>query len=299
MTAAEPKPDPEKVDVPWTLLKVLDWTKAHFESRGITTARLDAELILARVLKMERIMLYARFDQPLRHDELAAIRALVARRARREPLAYILGEREFWSLTFEVSPAVLIPRPDTETLVEVTLDVLRGVTRPVIIDVGTGSGCVATALAKERPDATVYALEISDEACAIAHRNRDRHGLTDRIQIFKSDLLGGLPRSVTQASVIWANLPYIPEASIDGLMPEVRAYEPRGALTGGQDGLDLIRRLVHESRARFEQPIPPPMTLEADPGQMTIIADLLRAGGHKDVRLHEDAARMLRVASAR
>ncbi|MCB9652668.1 MAG: peptide chain release factor N(5)-glutamine methyltransferase [Deltaproteobacteria bacterium] len=295
--SAAAEPEPKVVDAPWTILKVLDWTKSHFERRGITTARLDAELILAHVLKMQRIMLYARFDQPLGQSELIEIRTLVARRAQREPLAYILGEREFWSLPFFVSPAVLIPRPDTETLVEVTLDVLRDVGAPVIVEVGTGSGCVATALAKERPDATIYALEISDEACAIARSNRDRHGLTDRIHVLKSDLLEALPASVTQASVVCANLPYIPDASIDGLMPEVRTFEPRGALAGGQDGLDLIRRLIDQCHQRFEPPAP--MTLEADPDQMNSIADLLRARKDQDVRLHADAARLLRVASAR
>ena len=141
----------------WTILKVFEWTKAHFEQKGLDSPRLDAELILAHVLKLQRVMLYARFDQPLAMEELAQIRALVARRARKEPMAYLLGTKEIWSLPLEVTPATLIPRPDTETLIEVSLKLLKDTPAPIIADVGTGSGAIALALAKELPAATVYA----------------------------------------------------------------------------------------------------------------------------------------------
>lgn len=234
-------------DESWTILKVLDWTRGHFEKKRLGSPRLDAELILAHVLKIPRVMLYARFDQPLQDTELTQIRGLVARRARNEPMAYLLGEKEFWSLSLEVTPDVLIPRPDTEGLVTWALKKLEQQPSPRIADVGTGSGCIALALAKERPDAQIVALERSPAARAVAERNQNKLGLTN-LKIVASDLLAAVEGPFT---LIAANLPYIPSATIATLMPDVRDFEPKMALDGGPDGLTLVRRLIPEAQKKL------------------------------------------------
>ena len=228
----------------WTILEVLEWTKQHFQKKGVATARLDAEVLIAHALGVERITLYTRFDQPLAIEELATIRQLVARRAKFEPVAYILGFREFWSLKVDVTSDVLIPRPYTEILVEMAVNALRGCTAPRIVDVGTGSGCIALALAQELSNATVCALDISRTACGVARRNVDRLGFGERIQVLESDLLLELPASFAPVDAVLANLPYISTAECETLMPDVRDFEPRLALDGGFNGCELIERLV-------------------------------------------------------
>lgn len=280
----------------WTILKVLEWTKGHFEQKGLESPRLDAELILAHVLKVQRVMLYARFDQPLSTEELAQIRALVARRARREPMAYLLGTKEIWSLPLEVTPATLIPRPDTETLIEISLKLLRGVEAPIIADVGTGSGAIALALAKELPAATVYALEISAEARAVAERNAARHQLHN-VRVLASDLLSGLPLAVQGLHLVVANLPYIPSAELANLMPDVRQYEPHLALDGGRDGLELIRRLIPEA-SRLLLP-GGALALEAGPGQDRPLREALLQAGLQDVETVADPGGIPRVTYGR
>ena len=155
----------------WTILEVLDWTRGHFEAKGIGSARLDAEIIIAHALNLQRVMLYARFDQPLKPDELTAIREMVARRAKHEPMAHLLGKREFWSLDLEVTADTLIPRPDTETLVELALEKMAA--DAGFVDVGTGSGCIALALASERKEAPGYATDVSEAALTVARRNAE------------------------------------------------------------------------------------------------------------------------------
>jgi release factor glutamine methyltransferase len=173
----------------------------------------------------------------------------VARRAAREPLAYITGRREFWSLDFEVSPAVLIPRPETELLVEAACDQLRGRAQAVVADVCTGSGCVAVAVARECPDARVLAMDVSPAALEVAKKNAVRHSVADRVLILEADLLEGV---AGHFDVIVANPPYVPDVDRSSLQPEVRNYEPALALFGGSDGLDIIRRLVQQSAARLK-----------------------------------------------
>jgi release factor glutamine methyltransferase len=281
----------------WTILAVLDWTRRHFEQKGIESARLDAELILASALKVPRVMLYARFDQPLQPEELARIRALVTRRARREPMAYLLGEREFWSLAFEVGPGVLIPRPDTETLVEAALAQVDRAAPLSVVDVGTGSGCIAVALARELPEARIAALDVSTEALKIAARNVTKHGLDARITLVQSDLLAALPASARPVDLVVANLPYIPSADLEALMPDVRDFEPRLALDGGPDGLALIRRLLPEA----EDALTPggAIALEAGASEVPAMEALLVERGWRDVKTHADAGGRLRVATAR
>jgi release factor glutamine methyltransferase len=226
----------------WTVLKLLRWTADYFAGRGIDSPRLDAELLLAEALGLDRVGLYLNFERPLQTEELAAFRMLVKRRGNREPLAYILGETEFWSLPFKVTPAVLIPRPDTELLVEQALARLEGPAQ--VLDIGTGSGVVAIALAHERPDWRVTAIDLSPAALAVAVTNARGNGVAERIEFVHADL-AELPAGPFDLLV--ANPPYIAHDDLATLMPEVRDYEPSLALDGGNDGLAAYRTLAGQA----------------------------------------------------
>ena len=222
----------------WTIRRVLDWTRGYLAEKGIGNARLETEWLLGAALGVDRVGLYVNFDKPLNPEELAAVRGLVARRARREPLQYILGSQEFFGLDFEVSPAVLIPRHDTEVLVEEALR--RAPAAGSILDIGVGSGCIAVALAKNLPEARVWGVEQSPGALALARRNAERHGV--RVTLFEGSLFE--PFGGQRFDLIVSNPPYIPTADLETLQPEVRDYEPRAALDGGADGLDFYRTIV-------------------------------------------------------
>ncbi|MBI4818273.1 MAG: peptide chain release factor N(5)-glutamine methyltransferase [Deltaproteobacteria bacterium] len=278
-------------DAPWTILSVLDWTRGWFAKKGLESPRLDAELLVAHVLHLERVMLYARFDQPLLPAELSAIKGLVLRRGRGEPVAYILGHKEFFSLELEVGPDVLIPRPDTEVLVEVALARLADREAPVMVDVGTGSGNIAISIASQRPNVRVFALDVSAAALALAAKNAKRNGVDDRVTFLESNLLRSLPSDVAPDLVV-ANLPYIRSDELARLMPDVRDFEPRLALDGGPDGLVLIRRLIAEA------PKSASLALEAADDQIdTICAELARAG-FSEPTIRKDYAGKRRVAYA-
>ncbi len=270
----------------WSILEVLDWTRGHFEKKGLTSPRLDAEVIIAHALGLKRVMLYAKHDQPLVPEELAKIRTLVARRANAEPIAHLVGSREFWSLDFEVTKDTLVPRPDTETLVEVALDVSRDRGVATIVDVGTGTGCVAITLATELKDAKVWALEISEPARAVANRNLERHAVSDRVTVLASDLLHALPHDVPPIDLLVANLPYIPSGDLPKLMADVRDHEPSLALDGGRDGLDLVRRLVDQAPERLAPG--GALVLEAGYDQHLAIRGLLERAGFVDVATVKD-----------
>jgi release factor glutamine methyltransferase len=212
------------------------------QNQGVESPRLDAELLLAYVLGVNRAAILTWPDRRLTPKQLTHFRELTARRAAREPLAYLLGRREFFGLEFVVSPAVLIPRPETELLVEHALRLAGRFTKPpYVADVGAGSGAIAVTLAVRLPAATVYALDASTEALAVVAENAGRHHVSERVHCVQSDLLTALPKPV---DLITANLPYVTSEEWQGLMPEIRLYEPRAALDGGPDGLALIRRLL-------------------------------------------------------
>lgn len=229
----------------WTTLKVLDWTTQRFASAGLDAARLEAQVLLAHVLGCTRVQLYTGFDRPLDPAELAAYRELIKRRLAGEPIAYLVGEQEFWSLPFWVDPAVLVPRRDTETLIDVVLDAIPPADRAAprtVIDACTGSGCVAVTLARELPGARVIATDVSAPAAALAARNAERNGVADRVDVRTGDLLAPAADALP-ADVLVSNPPYVASAVVDTLAPEVRR-EPRIALDGGADGLDVLRRLA-------------------------------------------------------
>jgi release factor glutamine methyltransferase len=233
-------------DEVWTIRRVLGWTTAFFDRKGIEGPRLDAELLIADALGVDRMRLYLDLDKPLASAELVGIRARVSRRGQREPVAYIVGRKGFWTLDLAVDARVLVPRPETERLVELALEALRDIEAPVLADVGCGSGCVALALAAERPDATVHAIDCSTDALTVARANGEALGAA--VQWHVGDLLDPVEGPL---DLVVSNPPYIPSATVANLMPEVTEYEPTLALDGGPDGLDVIRRLVAAAAARL------------------------------------------------
>jgi release factor glutamine methyltransferase len=287
-------PSPE-----WTIASLVAWTTEYFRRHGIDSPRLDAELLVAHALGLRRIDLYLRHDQPLNDGERTRIKDLLRRRVAREPVAYIIGRREFWSLDLEVSPAVLIPRPETEGLVTAALDLLAkpgGGRRPRMVDLGTGSGAIAIALATSRPDAAVWASDRSLEALAVARRNAHRHGVDARIQFLAADWLAPFPSAPPGFDVVAANPPYIPSAQLAGLEPEVRDFEPRVALDGAEDGLACLERIITDAR-RVLAP-EGHLLLELGFDQSAAVAALLTRAGFGEIRFHRDYAGHLRVAQA-
>lgn len=234
----------------WTILKLLKWTTAYFKSHKIEQPRVDAEVLLAHALGMTRLDLYVLYERPLENRELEVFKALIRRRVRREPVAYIVGEKEFWSMALKVTPDVLIPRPETETLVEATLEIIpadAASKRWRILDLGTGSGAVVLAVASERPGHDFYAVDRSEAALAVAQANARRHGFDKEITWIKGDWFhveSGAPMGCFD--IIVSNPPYIVSNRLERLLPEIRDYEPREALDGGEDGLAAIRRIVKE-----------------------------------------------------
>ncbi|WP_425058665.1 peptide chain release factor N(5)-glutamine methyltransferase [Sporomusa carbonis] len=225
----------------WTITSILNWTKQYFGGKGIENPRLDAEVLLSHILGKDRLYLYTNFDQPLTPEELAAYREVVKRRAMRLPVAYITGHKEFMGMDFAVSPAVLIPRPDTEILVETALARLAAVETPVVADLGTGSGAIIISVLAKLTKGTGTAVDISPEALAVTQDNAMRLGVAARLELFQGDML--LPLLGKKFDALLSNPPYIPDNDIAGLSPEVR-QEPRLALAGGRDGLNFYRRIV-------------------------------------------------------
>lgn len=236
----------------WTVRSALLWMQRDFQSRGIDSPRLDGELLLAEVLGTDRVGVYLHFDRPLSTDERERLRALVQRRRRREPVAYILGRKEFFGRVFLVSPEVLVPRPESELLVEIALERFAqegedpGAARGArLLDMGTGSGALALTLALELPQTRVDAVDSSAEALAVARRNLQRlapevPGTEDRVVLRQGNLWEAVDETTRYDAVV-ANLPYIAEDALASLAPEVGCFEPRAALQAGSDGLGLYR----------------------------------------------------------
>ncbi|MBQ1875417.1 MAG: peptide chain release factor N(5)-glutamine methyltransferase [Selenomonas sp.] len=240
----------------WTIGRILKWTEQFFAQKGIESPRLDAEVLLGHLLKKERIYLYVHFDEPLEKDELAAFHKMIKQRVSRVPVAYITGEKEFMGLPFKVTPATLVPRPDTEILVQAAIDALRNMhpeegERLTFADIGTGSGAICLSILHELPEARACTVDISEEARAVAEENAGSLGVQDRVEFFTGDLLAPLAGRTFDA--ILSNPPYIPTADLAGLQEDVQKYEPRSALDGGTDGLDFYRRLTEEAPALLKR----------------------------------------------
>ena len=267
-----------------------------FTALGIATPRLDAELLLCHALRCDRVRLYMDMQRPLERGELEAVRALVVRRRAREPVAYILGKREFYRYELEVTRDVLVPRPETELLCDRALELLpESATRA--LDLCTGSGAIALVLALMRPSLEVDATDISPDALAVAARNLERHGAQTRVRLHRGDLFAALPEQ-REYPLIVANPPYVAERDRESLAPEVERFEPHVALFGGRDGLDVIRRLCAESPSWLA---PGGVLLfEIGHDQATETSALLAAtGAFCEPVIHKDLARIDRLVEAR
>jgi release factor glutamine methyltransferase len=238
-------------DQPWTVGRLLAWTTEWLAARGAESARLDAEVLLAHVRGCPRIALYTAFDEPVAEPQRARFRDLVRRRGAGEPVAYLVGSREFVSLPFAVTPDVLVPRPETEGLVVRVIDLCKTAESPRIVDVGTGSGAIAVTLAKHLPKARIVATDISVAALEVARANAARHGVAERITFAACDLLDD-PAAAGSWDVIASNPPYVREDEFETLPPDVRLYEPRGALVAGPRGVEVVERLAKAAADRLE-----------------------------------------------
>jgi release factor glutamine methyltransferase len=276
-----------------TLGEVLRLSTAHLERHGSPTARLDAELLLGHALGLGRVELYTGFERPLSEAELSDCRELIARRAKREPVAYILGRWGFRGLDLDVDPRVLVPRPETELVVDRCLALLDGVAGPDVLDLGTGSGAIALALASELPEAQVSGCDVSEDALDVARGNGERLGIG--VEWIRSDLFSGLQGR--RFRLVVSNPPYVAEAELAGLDPEVRDWEPRGATVAGATGLEVIERIAAEARIALDPG--GALVLEIGAGQAGAVAALLEGAGLADVGCQRDHAGIERIVWGR
>jgi release factor glutamine methyltransferase len=276
-----------------TLGEVLRLSTAHLERHGSPTARLDAELLLGHARGLGRVELYTGFERPLTEGELAACRELVARRARREPVAYVLGRWGFRGLELDVDPRVLVPRPETELVVDRCLALVEAVEGPAILDVGTGSGAIALALAAEAPGARVCGCDVSDDALAVARGNGARLGI--EVEWARSDLFEGMDER--RFDLVVSNPPYVAAGEVAGLEPEVRDWEPRAATVAGETGLEVIERLAAQVPAAL---VPGgAVVLEVGAGQAAAVSGLLTDAGIEGVERERDHAGIERIVWGR
>lgn len=281
----------------WTIEAVLRWVTDDFRGRGLDSPRLEAELLLANVLQCNRIQLIVDRDRPLAPDELASYRALVARRRRHEPVAYLRGEREFYGHALHVDKRVLIPRPDTETLVETALQR----TAPLelygtMLDLCTGSGNVAIAFAKERPTWKVLATDVSADALAVAAENALRLGCLPNMAFRQGNLFEAVPAG-SRFDLITANPPYIPSGDLPKLSADIRDHEPHLALDGGADGLDVVRQIVAGAAQYLEAG--GLVAIEVQFDQTDRVEALMNEAGLVETRMDRDLGGRPRVVSAR
>lgn len=279
----------------WTVLELLRWTTQHFQSKGIESARLDAECLLAHALGVPRLQLYLDFEKPVLDDERAGFRELVRRRAgERVPVSQLLGEKEFWSLSFQVTPDVLTPRPETETLVSAALDRLEKGATARVLDVGTGTGAIAVAIAHDRPGASVVATDVSPAALQVAARNAEELLGEERVRLLEGDLFA--PVKGEQFDLVVSNPPYVARRDAAALPPEL-AHEPELALFGGEDGSRTLQRFA----AEVSEVMAPgaSVLVELAPEQAPRMAAWLEAAGLGEIEILPDLARRPRVVAAR
>jgi len=283
-----------------TVVDLINVTASFFKSKGIAnTARLDAELLLAQVLGCERIELYVRFDRPVEEPHLSQFRELVRERGRRRPVKQMLGRCEFMSHEFGITPDVLIPRPETETLVAQALTALDDSARTVV-DLGTGSGNIAISIALARPNVAVYATDISEPALEVARRNSDRLGVAGRVTLLAGDMFAPLVGRGLDGTVdcVVSNPPYVADSELPGLMPEVAEYEPRGALVSEKDGMGHTLRIIAEAPAMLRGG--GLLALETSPHTARGAKAAAEASGaYEDVRTVLDLGKAERVLTAR
>jgi release factor glutamine methyltransferase len=289
----------------WTVGRLLQWTTDFLKQKNADSPRLDAEVLLAHALSRPRIMLYASFGEAVPDEARSKFRDLVKRRGAGTPVAYLLGEKEFFSLPFEVTPATLIPRPETEAIVVQAAEAIAAMQKTGqieagstvrVADVGTGSGCLAVTIAKQIAVATVTATDISPDALAVAKRNAERHGVSDRVTFLEGDLLAPT-RAELPFHVIVSNPPYVSEAEYKALAREVREQEPRTALVGGPTGVETIARLVPQA---YDCLAPDGrLIIEISPMLAEATLKLFDGVQWMDATIKKDLAGLARIAMAR
>lgn len=268
-------PEARPANGEWTVKKILDWTTEHLTKHGSESARLDAEILLAHARGCRRIELYTRYGEVLSEAERARMRDFVRRRANAEPVAYLVGYKEFYSLPFKVTPDVLIPRPETEMLVLEAVEFAkeRGGKTTRMLDLCTGSGCVGVAAARNHAGLEVVATDVSRAALAIAAENAERNGVSGRVTFLEGDLFGAVPTGA-RFDVIASNPPYVTTGEMESLAKDIRAHEPALALEAGEEGLDCLRRIAEEV-AEFLNP-GGLLLVEMDPKQTSVFVEWLR-----------------------
>lgn len=279
----------------WTIRALMEWTEKHFQQKGFESPRLEAQLLLAHALECRRVELYTRWDEVIQEDRRSRFRELVQRRLEGCPAMYLVGRREFYTLDFEVTPAVLIPRPETELLVTEALKKIRDISEPRVLDVGTGSGCIAVAIAHRSRNAQVTAIDVSAEALAVARRNAERHGVAERIQFSPSDLFGGLAENA-EFDVIASNPPYVSRDEFERLAEHVQNFEPKLALDGGDDGFAVYDRLIPGARKHLRAG--GWLLLEIGASQEAGIRERLEKSGYLIERFQRDDSGLPRLAIA-
>ncbi len=284
----------------WTRLQLIEWTVPYFKEKGIDGARLDAEVLLAHALGTSRLQLYVHYDEPVDPEALASYRKLVSRRAKREPLKYIVGRTEFLSLPLALDDRVLIPRPETELLAERAIEVLGSELPPgpkIVLDVGTGSGAIALAIAKNLPDVLVHATDTSPGALEVAETNARELGVGDQVVFGQGDLLEPVIELAGRVHLMVSNPPYVSESEYEGLAPEL-AFEPRSALIAGPTGLEVIEKLV---RAAPGMLVPGGLLLcEIGAGQAGGVKELVEeTGAYESIVFRRDYADIERIVEAR
>lgn len=292
--SAQPQPaPPSSGHEPWTVRRVLQWTAKHFAECGSETPRLDAEILLAHVRQCPRIELYTRYDEILSDEHRAEMRELVRRRANFEPVAYLVGQREFYSLDFTVTPDVLVPRSSTETLVLRLVDFLKRCPRAEVLELGTGSGCIPIAAAANAPEARFTAVDVSQRALEVAAKNAEAHGVADRIEFVLGDLFSSLDGGRKFHAVV-SNPPYVRSGELPDLHPDVRDHEPVVALDGGPSGMDVAHRIIASAADRLHGG--GLFAVELSPGTIPPAVEQIAADGRfGPVEILKDAQRLDRV----
>ena len=283
----------------WTIQKLLNWITEYLTQRDVDAPRLSAELLLSSVLGLKRIELYTQYNKPVAPEQLEQLRGLVKRAGRHEPVAYLVGKTEFYSLEFDVTPDCLIPRPETELLAQRAIEFLRQRSGPQsVCDLGTGCGILAVTIARNVPDAKVVATDISEPALAVAARNIEKHQLQDRIELRHGDLFEPLVAKLDQFDLLVSNPPYVSAAEYAALDKNVKDYEPRLALYAGADGLDVYRR-ISEKAEQFLKP-DGLLLLEIGYTQGDAVRALLEhPGTFADIRVEKDLNRNDRIVVGR
>jgi release factor glutamine methyltransferase len=285
----------------WTLIKLIQWATGYFDSHHIDSPRATAEILLAHVIHAKRIDLYLRYDQPLNSDELYRFKALIKRRTNREPVAYIVGHKEFWSMDLEVNRNVLIPRPETECLVERALESLTADSNPgckSILEIGTGSGAVLVALASENSRHSYLGTDISSGAVRVARRNSMRHGLGTKIRFMVADWFSAFDAKSGIFDLIVSNPPYIRSGDLKRLQPEIHVYEPVTALDGAKDGLRYLRQIIDS--AYFYLKPAGALLLEMGHDQQAPLKQIIDAcGQYEDTQFYKDYSGHDRIVSMR